>query len=379
MADITEVVVAYGKMVVFVFAKLCGAVAIVATLLTMAASTSSKSKQEEKVEEKEESCGFLHSQCRDHNSRHPIDPMPKPAVAAHPLLLQCHTHVTLTQKKRPNAAPRAHGTTLFFVTLPLPAALEQGMSLVKDVHQGLSKQMMEETYSYDQGYTPWNPPPYQHHAPQYNVHHSNGFGNAYYGYEDPPPSYPPSQGNFEDIFQVLLQERKEFRETQNSNICHPSNFGDDENLNHKKVHECLEEVEEENVYQEVADEDKESKGMEIIQSASFEATPPESPSKLHFEWVNLSDMNLLSPQHYALLEMDDQLRVICGLLDKKEMDSLGMDESRFITCRESEFESYSGHLHKLHNNRAKVGALNLRKHLGPWQSQEKLVDSQSNG
>ncbi|MED6199152.1 hypothetical protein PIB30_073245 [Stylosanthes scabra] len=128
----------------------------------------------------------------------------------------------------------------------------------------------------------------------------------------------------------------------------------------------------------MADKDKESKGMEIIQSASSEATPPESSSKLHFEWVNLSDMNLLGPQHYGLLETNDQLRVLCGVLDKKKMDSLGMDESRFTTSGGSEFKAYNGHLHKLHNNRAKVGALNLKKHLGPWQSQEKLVDSKKN-
>ncbi|MED6128144.1 hypothetical protein PIB30_094837, partial [Stylosanthes scabra] len=188
----------------------------------------------------------------------------------------------------------------------------------------------------------------------------------------------------------LLQERKEFWETQrrleaqlatvtelvtrlvtlsvasNSNTFHPSNFGDVENLNHKDMHECLEEVEEENFDQEVADEDKELKGTEILQSTSSEATPPESPSKLHFKWVNLSIMNLLGPQHYGLLETDAQLRVLCGVLNKKEMDSLGMDDSRFITCRESEFKAYNGHLHKLHNNRAKVRASNLKKHLGPW-------------
>ncbi|MED6165543.1 hypothetical protein PIB30_100520, partial [Stylosanthes scabra] len=56
-----------------------------------------------------------------------------------------------------------------------------------------------------------------------------------------------------------------------------------------------------------------------------------------------------SEQSYALLETDDQLRVLCGVLDKKEMDSLGMDESRFITCGESEFKAYNGHLHKLHD------------------------------
>ncbi|MED6177214.1 hypothetical protein PIB30_095890, partial [Stylosanthes scabra] len=185
----------------------------------------------------------------------------------------------------------------------------------KDVHQGLSKQMMEGTYSYDQGYTPWNPPPYQHHALQYNVYQSNGFGDAYYGYKDPPPPYPPSQGNFEDIFQVLLQERKEFWETQKrleaqlatvtelvtrlvtlpvastSITSQPLNSGDlpsqalsikrksiptlflcanqegredaplneedVENLNHEEVRECLEEVEEKNEDQEAEDVDHE--------------------------------------------------------------------------------------------------------------------------
>ncbi|MED6224579.1 hypothetical protein PIB30_085438 [Stylosanthes scabra] len=195
---------------------------------------------------------------------------------------------------------------------------------------------MDGTYSYNQRYTPWNPPPYQHHAPQYNAHQSNGFGDAYYGYEDLPPPYPPSQGNIEDILQVF-----------NSNTSQPSNYGNQEeredallheedvkNLNHKKVHECLEEVEEENIDQEVTGEDKDSKGMQIIQSASSEATPPESSSKLHFEWVNPSSMNFLGPQHYGLLETDCQLRALCGVLDKKKMDFLGLDKSRFITCGE---------------------------------------------
>ncbi|MED6212487.1 hypothetical protein PIB30_083796 [Stylosanthes scabra] len=61
------------------------------------------------------------------------------------------------------------------------------------------------------------------------------------------------------------------------------------------------------------------------------------------------------------------------------MDSLVLDESRFITCGKSDFKAYSGHLHKLQNNRAKVRALSMRKHLGTWQFQEKLVNSQNNG
>ncbi|MED6163421.1 hypothetical protein PIB30_079777 [Stylosanthes scabra] len=61
------------------------------------------------------------------------------------------------------------------------------------------------------------------------------------------------------------------------------------------------------------------------------------------------------------------------------MDSLELNESRFITCGESEFKAYSGHFHKLHNNRANVRSLSMRKHLRPWQFQEKLVNSQNNG
>ncbi|MED6207166.1 hypothetical protein PIB30_033266 [Stylosanthes scabra] len=60
---------------------------------------------------------------------------------------------------------------------------------------------------------------------------------------------------------------------------------------------------------------------------------------------------------------------------KKEIDSLELNETGIITWEESKFKVYHGHLHKLHNNIAKEGALSLKKHLGPWQSQEKLVDS----
>ncbi|MED6160374.1 hypothetical protein PIB30_050942 [Stylosanthes scabra] len=155
---------------------------------------------------------------------------------------------------------------------------------------------------------------------------------------------------------------------------------------HEDMHECLEEVEEENealevedVDQEVEDKDKEPKGMEIVYSASSEATPSKLPSKLQFEWVNFSNLNFIGPLHYALLETDDQLRALYGVLGKQEIDSVGLDESRFFTCGKSESESYSGHLNKLHNNRAKVGAFSLRKYLGPWQFQEKLVDSQGDG
>ncbi|MED6199738.1 hypothetical protein PIB30_078747 [Stylosanthes scabra] len=262
--------------------------------------------------------------------------------------------------------------------------------------------------------------------PTYNVYQSNGFCDAYYGYKDPPPLYPPSQGNFEDIFQVLLQKRKEFWETKkrleaqlatvtelvthlvilsiastsitsqplNSGDLpsqalsiprrsiptlrggHTANEEDVENHNHEEVRDCLEEAEEKNEDQETEDvdhevenKDKEQKGMEIVHSASSKATPSKLPSELQFEWVNFSNLNFIGPQYYGLLEMDGQLKALCGVLDKKKEDSaeLGL-----------EFKAYSEYLYKLHNNRAKVGALSSRKHLGPWQFQEKLVDSQNN-
>ncbi|MED6212265.1 hypothetical protein PIB30_081628 [Stylosanthes scabra] len=115
----------------------------------------------------------------------------------------------------------------------------------------------------------------------------------------------------------------------------PLNEKDVENLNHEEVHEYLEEVEEENedqeaedVDHEVEDKDKEPKGIEIIHFASSKATPSKLPSELQFQWVNFSNLKFIGPQHYALLEMDDQVRALCGVLDKKKMDSLGLDESR---------------------------------------------------
>ncbi|MED6201030.1 hypothetical protein PIB30_091027 [Stylosanthes scabra] len=161
-----------------------------------------------------------------------------------------------------------------------------------------------------------------------------------------PLSY--SSGSIQTLFLCANQEGRE------DALLHEE---DVESLNHKEVHECLEEVEEENEHQEakdvdqkVEDKDREPKGMEIIHSASSKATPPKLPSELHFKWVNPSDMNFLGSQHYGLLERDGQLKALCRVLDKKEMDSLELNESRFITCGKSKFKAYSGHLHKLHKS-----------------------------
>ncbi|MED6209601.1 hypothetical protein PIB30_056349 [Stylosanthes scabra] len=220
--------------------------------------------------------------------------------------------------------------------------MKQGKSLSSINHQGFSKQVMEEAYSYDQGDTPWNPPPYQHHTPRDDAYQSNGYGDAYYGYENPPTPYLPFQISIEEAIQLLCLERKELLgkerginaqvttlqlsvtrlmiESVNGREDALLHEDDVESLNHEEVHECLEEVEEENedqeakdVDQEVENEDKEPKGMEIVYSASFEATPLELPSKS------------------LRVETDSQLRALCGVLDIKGMDSLVLDESRFIT------------------------------------------------
>ncbi|MED6175439.1 hypothetical protein PIB30_078318 [Stylosanthes scabra] len=311
------------------------------------------------------------------------------------------------------------------------------MSLFKNVHQGLSKQVMEETYSYDQGYTPWNPIAYQAHDLGYNAYQSNGFGDAYYGYEDPSSPYPPSQNEMDKLFEALAQERNKIMEMQgkmeiqldlliklaalviehlnnSSNISQPSNTenlpsqplsnpwghigtlflctnqeGREDVLNEEDVeslHESLEEVEEgneaqvaEDVDQKVEDNCKEPKGMEIVHSISSKVNPSKLPSELQFEWVNLPNLNFIGPQHYALLETDDQFGALDGVLNKKEKEPLELNASKFITCGKLEFKAHSEHLHKLHNNRAKVGTLSMKKHLGPWQLQEKLVDSHKKG
>ncbi|MED6120929.1 hypothetical protein PIB30_025410 [Stylosanthes scabra] len=200
--------------------------------------------------------------------------------------------------------------------------------------------------------------------------------------------------------QALAQERNEIREVQrkievqqdlliNTLFLCTNQEGREESLNEedvKSLHENLEEVEEgneaqvaEDVDQKVEDNCKELKGMEIVHSASSEVTPSKLPSELQFEWVDLPNLNFIGPQYYALLETDDQLGALDGVLDKKETKSLELNASKFITCGESKFKSYSEHLHKLHNNRAKAGAFSLKKHLGPWQLQEKLVDSHNKG
>ncbi|MED6134860.1 hypothetical protein PIB30_040873 [Stylosanthes scabra] len=105
------------------------------------------------------------------------------------------------------------------------------------------------------------------------------------------------------------------------------------------MHEFLEEVEEENKCQEADDVDQEVKNKDKVQGA----TPPKLPSELHFKWVNPYNMNCFGPQRYGLIETDGQLKALCGVLDKKKMESTELNESKFKGC---------------HNNKAKIGWAN---------------------
>ncbi|MED6112466.1 hypothetical protein PIB30_062007 [Stylosanthes scabra] len=94
-----------------------------------------------------------------------------------------------------------------------PAA--NGMSLSSKFTNSSNEQVMESYYSCNQGYAPWNPTPYQPHDLGYATYQSYGFGDAYYGYEDPSPPYPPPQKGIEELIQLLCQERKEIRKSKN--------------------------------------------------------------------------------------------------------------------------------------------------------------------
>ncbi|MED6181873.1 hypothetical protein PIB30_023396 [Stylosanthes scabra] len=96
-----------------------------------------------------------------------------------------------------------------------PRNAKGGMSLSSKFTKSSSKQVMESYYSCNQGYTPWNPTPYQPHDLGYDAYQSNGFGDAYYGYEDPPPPYPPSKIEWKKYFSCYVKKGKRFGKSKN--------------------------------------------------------------------------------------------------------------------------------------------------------------------
>ncbi|MED6174576.1 hypothetical protein PIB30_070376 [Stylosanthes scabra] len=177
----------------------------------------------------------------------------------------------------------------------------------------------------------------------------------------PPPLYPPSQGNFEDIFQVLLQERKEFWETQRRLEAQLATVTE---LVTRLV--TLSAASTSITSQPLNSGDLPSQALSIPRRSIPTMFLCANQEGREDAPLNEGDVEILIIKRCTY----GQLKALCGVLDKKKEDSAELG---------SEFKAYSGYLHKLHNNRTKVGALSSRKHLGFWKFQEKLVDSQNNG
>ncbi|MED6135564.1 hypothetical protein PIB30_047705 [Stylosanthes scabra] len=291
------------------------------------------------------------------------------------------------------------------------------MSLSSKFTNSSSKQVNESYYSCNQGYAPWNPTPYRPHELGYDAYQSYGFGDAYYGYEDPSPPYPPFQNGNEEVFQLLCQEMKEIREIQkefanqvntlcsimiqwmtqsvignfnnSSSTSQPLNSEDrpskslpnprgciptssrckgrkgtlshhgpingeafllytstkKERRTHSFLNHC--QINGEAFLLCFAAPTKKKERMHYYMKRM---NPSKVPSELHFKLANPYDMSCLGPLRYGLIETDGQLKALCGVLDKKKMDSMELTESKFKEC--------NGLLYKLHNNKAKIGRAN---------------------
>ncbi|KAL4344523.1 hypothetical protein AHAS_Ahas11G0186900 [Arachis hypogaea] len=88
----------------------------------------------------------------------------------------------------------------------------------------------------------------------------------------------------------------------------------------KELEEVAKQVEVEESYQKVEVIKEESKGVKLTLSKPLDTLLAKSPSNLQIEWVIISSFHFLGPYQYALLETDGQLRAICGLESRKELD-----------------------------------------------------------
>ncbi|RYQ95658.1 hypothetical protein Ahy_B08g091000 [Arachis hypogaea] len=109
-------------------------------------------------------------------------------------------------------------------------------------------------------------------------------------------------------------------------------------INEEELEEVDKQVRFEKSCQEVEVIKEELKEVELTLSKPSDTFPAKSPSKLQIEWVIISSFNFLGPYQYALLEIYCQLRVLCGLASKKELDVGWQQESRCIVEGSSLFK-----------------------------------------
>ncbi|RYR15591.1 hypothetical protein Ahy_B04g072433 [Arachis hypogaea] len=101
---------------------------------------------------------------------------------------------------------------------------------------------------------------------------------------------------------------------------------------------CIEEVGEQGIeiekaFQLVEIVKEEHKGMTLAKP--LETSLPKSPSNTTFKWVKFLSLVFTFPLEYSLLEMDGQLRALCGVKSKRELASGWKCQSRFLMVENS--------------------------------------------
>ncbi|RYR03519.1 hypothetical protein Ahy_B06g082520 [Arachis hypogaea] len=90
-------------------------------------------------------------------------------------------------------------------------------------------------------------------------------------------------------------------------------------MNDEELEEGEEEVEVEEAFQEVEVFKEEHKGMELTRP--LETSLPKSPSNITFKWVKFLSLIFTFLLEYSLIENDGQLRALCGVKNKRKLNS----------------------------------------------------------
>ncbi|QHN94284.1 uncharacterized protein DS421_17g599900 [Arachis hypogaea] len=137
-----------------------------------------------------------------------------------------------------------------------------------------------------------------------------------------------------------------------------------------------EDVEIEEACQEVEVVKKEHKGVKHTLSKPLETTLPKSPSNTIFKWVKFLFLSFTFPLEYGLLEMDGQLRALCGIKSKREMVSGWKYKPRFVMVERSKLNCKGWNQARLFRSRKLFGCLSENLDCLPpgWNNDDQLED-----
>ncbi|XP_052118823.1 uncharacterized protein LOC107493748 [Arachis duranensis] len=117
-----------------------------------------------------------------------------------------------------------------------------------------------------------------------------------------------------------------------------------------------EDVEIEEACKEVVVIREEHKGVEL--AILLKIPPPKLPSSFTtFKWVKFISLSFLIPLEYGLLEMDGQLRALCGIKSKRKMASGKNCPARFFMVGSSKFKRKGWCKAQLNGSRKLFGRL----------------------